>query len=79
MDPYALAWWCTLETISVMIAYQDAPLSDKQLDYVRHKILGGMGSLNDFRLDDRKFGEEARTANRVLDQLSNDVYNVLSV
>jgi hypothetical protein len=51
-DPYALAWWSILCTIADLLEAQEAPLSPKQIEYLRSVLFGGMGSLNDLWLKD---------------------------
>ena len=65
-DPYALAWWSTLNTLSDMIEYQDTELSPRQISYLERILFGGMGSLNDLWFDERQFGQTAREINNKL-------------
>ena len=65
-DPYALAWHASLTTIAAMIQEQDSPLSVRQVEYLRRTLFGGMGSFNDFWIDEKQFGEPARRANTLL-------------
>ena len=74
MDPYALSWWATLITIAAMLEYQEDSLSGKQLEYLHRTLLGGMGSFNDFSLDEKLFGSEAGTTNRNLSRLRHELF-----
>jgi hypothetical protein len=65
-DPYALAWWSTLNTLSDIIEYQDTELSPRQISYLERILFGGMGSLNDLWFDERQFGQTAREINNKL-------------
>ena len=65
-DPYALAWWSTLNTIADMISYQDGELSSRQISYLQRELFGGMGSLNDLWFDERRLGEVAKDINKKL-------------
>ena len=76
-DPYAAEWWTVLETMGDLLRYQDGPLSDMQIDYIRRRLLGGMGSFNDFRLNEKELGEEAAEANKLLDQLVDELYTMI--
>src|SRR5262245_39040802 len=65
-DPYALAWWSTLNTLSDMIEYQDTELSPRQISYLERSLFGGMGSLNDLWFDERRLGKLAKEINSKL-------------
>ena len=65
-DPYALAWWSTLNTIADMINCQDGELSSRQISYLQRELFGGMGSLNDLWFDERRLGEVAKDINKKL-------------
>lgn len=62
-DPYALAWWSTLNTAADMIDYQDGELSSRQISYLQRELFGGMGSLNDLWFDERRLGRSAKEVN----------------
>lgn len=64
--PYALMWWSVLKSIASLIEAQEGPISDKQGHYLRRQILGGMGSFQDFALDEKTRGDPAKEANRQL-------------
>jgi hypothetical protein len=44
-DPYALAWWFTLDAIAELLECQESPLTVKQVAYLKKMLFGGMGSL----------------------------------
>jgi|SRR5690348_18356474 len=73
-DPYALAWFSTLLTIADLIEAQEAPLSDKQIAYLKRNLFGGMGSLNDLSFDSRTVGDLAKTINDRLDKQRRLLY-----
>jgi hypothetical protein len=66
LDPYALAWWSTLNTLADMIDYQDTELSRRQISYLQRVLFGGMGSLNDLFFDERRLGQIAKEINKKL-------------
>src|SRR5215469_9630615 len=52
-DPYALAWWSTLCTISALLSSQSS-LTPQQYSYIERELFGGMGSFTDFWLDEKR-------------------------
>src|SRR5689334_17376714 len=68
-DPYAAKWWAMLTAIEKMIEGQSSSLSAKQKEYLDRLLFGGMGSLNDFALDQRRIGTKATQANEELNRL----------
>lgn len=76
-DPEAAMWRNILQTLADMIEYQNCDLSDEQRRYIKKQLLGGMGSLHDYWLDDRQFGEEALTANKTLEKEFNTLHEFL--
>ena len=75
-DPYALAWWCTLTTMADLLDAQDQAPSAKQVAYVRHSLLGGMGSLQDFSIDPDVAGDGAESVNSKLDKKLTQVFGL---
>lgn len=75
-DPYALAWWSTLNTLSDMIEYQDTELSARQMSYLKRILFGGMGSLNDLWFDERQFGKLAKEINGKLSHSREALFSV---
>jgi hypothetical protein len=73
-DPTAAKWWATLMAIAEMLDTQGVPLSPEQKRYLDRLLFGGMGSLNDFALDER-IGAEARQANQELERLRKDLFD----
>ena len=67
-DPYALAWWFTLISIADLIESQESPITNKQIDYFKRLLFGGMGSLNDLNFDSKKLGATADRINVGLKQ-----------
>lgn len=65
-NPYAAKWWATLTAITEVVGGQDVPLSARQRDYLDRLLFGGMGSFNDFALDESQLGAAAKTANQEL-------------
>lgn len=72
-DPAAAKWWGVLSTLGEMLRNQDAPLSQRQLDYLARLLFGGMGSLVDFRIT--AHGDEAVLANKRLDELTSALHS----
>lgn len=52
-DSYALAWWSTLNSIADVIERQNTPLTQQQIDYLKKKLFGGMGSLRDLGFNEK--------------------------
>ena len=73
-DPYALAWWSTLRTISALLASQPT-LSPDQYSYLQQQFFGTMGSLQDFSLDTKRWGKKARAANEQLRRILDELYS----
>ena len=71
-DPYALAWWSTLCTISALLSSQSS-LTPQQYSYIERELFGGMGSLTDFWLDEKHGGKKARAANEQLNKIRNEL------
>lgn len=67
-DPYALMWWGILTEAAVLLDAQDGALSAKQIDYLRNKLFGGMGSFNDYFIDENHCGDLAKSANQRLNE-----------
>ena len=73
-DPYALAWWSTLRTISALLAGQSS-LTSQQHAYLQCELFGGMGSLNDFSLNAKRWGKKAKAANEQLREIRDELYS----
>ena len=73
-DPYALAWWSTLRTISALLASQPT-LSPEQYSYLQQQFFGTMGSLQDFSLDTQRWGKKASAANEQLRRIRDELYS----
>jgi hypothetical protein len=74
-DPYALAWWSTLNTLSDMIEYQDTELSPSQISYLERILFGGIGSLNDLWFDERRLGKLAKEINSKLSHSREELFS----
>lgn len=77
-DPYALAWWSTLTAIADTLQRQNEPLTSSQVDYLKRRFSGGMGSFNDFRLDATVHGSTAVAANGRLDTTIHSLVSCLT-
>ena len=73
-DPYALAWWSTLRAISALLASEPS-LTPEQYSYLQQEFFGTMGSLQDFRLDAKRWGKKARAANDELRKILDELYS----
>lgn len=73
-DPYAAKWWARIVTISDLIENQDAPISSRQKIYLNQILFGGMGSFNDFMLDEQRLGSQAHSANQELNRLRKAMF-----
>ena len=77
MDPYALAWWATFRTVIALLEGEWA-LKKRHREYLLHSICGGMGSFQDFSLDEARWGESAVTANKELERIRSQLFDTLS-
>lgn len=75
-EPYALAWWSSLNTIADLLEAQESTLSARQYDYLERVLFGGMGSLNDFWLNKDIHGEEARNANNRIREKTTQLFGL---
>ena len=75
-DPYALMWWSTLTETANLLDAQDGALSAKQIEHLRHKFFGGMGSFADYCIDEKRGGESARAANQRLNEKREKLFRV---
>src|SRR5215469_5660525 len=73
-SPYAVGWLRTLTTLADILELQEAPLSERQIGYIKEMLFGGMGSLSDLKFDWRKFGTAARTVNKRLSERTEELY-----
>jgi hypothetical protein len=73
-DPSAAKWWATFITVVALLAGQSCPLSEKQREYLNRLLFGGMGSFNDFWLDE-ELGSAAVKANQRLERLRDRLFN----
>ena len=77
-DPYALAWWSKLRTMADMLEAQESEITEKQKEYIRHELCGGMGSLSDFCLDTEIPGNQAEEASKELHQATSQLFKMLN-
>ena len=73
-DPYALAWWSPLRTVSALLASQPR-LTPEQYSYLQQNFFGTMGSLQDFCLDAKRWGKKAKAANDELRKILDELYS----
>ena len=74
-DPYAAIWSSKLSAMAELLSGQVAPLSDRQAKYLSRTLFGGMGSLNDFQIDEAHVGPQAATVNEELDRLRSVLFD----
>jgi hypothetical protein len=75
-DPYALMWWGTLTETADLLDAQDGTLSAKQIEHLRNKLFGGMGSFNDYCIDANRFGDPAKAANQRLNEKRTKLFQL---
>jgi hypothetical protein len=78
-DPYGLAWWSSLTTMADLLEAQESTLSAKQFDYLERVLFGGMGSLNDFWLNEDIHGEEAKNANNRIREQTTQLFGLFKL
>src|ERR1039458_7258955 len=76
-DPYALAWWSSFQTTIALLDGLET-LTTSQRTYLRNSICGGMGSFNDFALDEARLGASASTANKQLNQIRLSLFAAIN-
>lgn len=72
-DPYAAKWWGIFTTLAGLLAGQEA-LSERQKAYLDRLLFGGMGSFNDFVLDEARLGSTAAQTNQELGTLRKKLF-----
>src|SRR5580658_1762452 len=55
-DPNAHSWQVVLRAIADLLEAQESPFSQKQIEYLKRILFGGMGSLNDLSFDPKSRG-----------------------
>jgi hypothetical protein len=75
-DPYALAWWHTLTTIADLLYLQETELGKRQVEYLRGKLFGGMGSFADYCIDVNRGGDSAKAANQRLNEKRTNLFRL---
>ena len=76
-NPYALAWWSILTTITELLQAQELDITEKQKEYILHQLCGGMGSFADFQLDENISGTNASDTNQSLKIARKKLYDIL--
>lgn len=76
-DPYALAWWFTLNAIADLLQAQSDSPNELQVTYLEKLLFGGMGSFNDLYVDEETLGEGAKGINERLSQKRRLLFNSL--
>ncbi|MEK7747506.1 MAG: hypothetical protein AAB300_00295 [Nitrospirota bacterium] len=76
-DTYAAKWWMALVVVTEMLNVQDGPLTTAQKKYLEKLLCGGMGSFNDFFLDEDQWGEAGSAANAALNSARSNIYSAL--
>lgn len=75
-DSGAHGWWISAITAAGLLDGQPS-LTPQQNEFLRRELFGGMGSLQDFSLDRRRWGEKANEANRQLEIIRTALYGCL--
>jgi len=75
-SPYAVGWLRTLTTLADILELQEAPLSERQIAYIKEILFDGMGSLSDLKFDWHKFGAIAKTVNKRLSERTEELYSL---
>ncbi|HOE72671.1 MAG TPA: hypothetical protein PK972_07265 [Deltaproteobacteria bacterium] len=78
LDPYALMWWGIITTLADILEIQGESITKEQLEYLRKKVLGGMGSFQDFQINEKQFGSLAKDANGRLQLILSSLFNLIS-
>jgi hypothetical protein len=76
-DVLAAKWWGILTALAGLLDAQAAPITIEQRRYLDRLLFGGMGSLNDLVLDERRLGPQAVAANRDLDRRRKELFDAL--
>ena len=75
-DPYALAWWSSIQTAVALLDGLES-LTTRQLDYLRTSFCGGMGSFTDFSLEASRWGDDAVSTNARLSAIRSSLFHTL--
>jgi len=75
-DPYGLMWWGILTEIIDLLEAQDSELGIKQVEHLRGKLVGGMGSFNDYCIDTKRCGDLAKSANQRLNEKRTKLFQL---
>lgn len=73
VDVQAAKWWGLLTAIAELISKQAGSPSQMQKEYLERLLFGGMGSFNDFALDEGRFGSAAHEGNRELIRIRKEI------
>jgi hypothetical protein len=75
----AVQGWCKfLERYAELLERRSDPLPTGERDVLGSSLFRGMGSLNDFYLDERVFGKRAKATNERLRILMSDLYSLFN-
>lgn len=75
--PYILFWWGNMLTVAGLIEYQKVPITEEQKRYLLKEFLGGMGSFNDFSLNQEDVQKDAEEVNNRLREAKARLYRLL--
>src|ERR1017187_3707252 len=73
-DLAALLWYEKITTISTLIGGQESSVSEKQSEYLKRLLFGGMMSLNDLSFNEEKLGTYAAGLNYRLSELRTQLF-----
>jgi hypothetical protein len=73
----AVVWLTRLSTMEALLDYQDSPLTQQQIDYLREWLAGGMLGLSDFAFDEKALGAPAAVANQEIYRLCHEIFLIL--
>jgi hypothetical protein len=69
-----VVWFARLSTMEALLEYQDSPPTDKQIEYIRSWLLGGMMSLSDFSFCKSESGQDHAAVNEELGRLRHELF-----
>jgi hypothetical protein len=78
VDPDAVELLLRISIMATLLEYQDSPLTERQIEYLRSCLLGGMLSFSDFALSEKLSGRDARDANEELNRLRAELYRTFN-
>lgn len=78
-DLVAAKWWGILTALAGVLDAQATPITAEQKRYLDRVLFGGMGSLNDLALDERRLGPQAAAANHDLNRLRKELFDAFQL